>query len=92
MAEELRTAENGRTTRLSRTRQKHKRDGAKKCIADLATSSGFTEGFRILTDGGHPELTFEAILLRHSEQFTPDETETVQEKLRAAGLNPSDFV
>ncbi|WP_114388896.1 hypothetical protein [Notoacmeibacter marinus] len=92
MAEELRTAENGRTTRLSRTRQKHKRDGAKKCVADLATRSDFTEGFRILVDGGHPELTFESILLRHSDQFTAEEAEQVREKLGREGIKLDDPV
>lgn len=87
MAEELRTTKTGRTSRLSRTKQKHKRDGAKKCIADVATSPDLSDDFRVLSDGGHPELTFESVLLRHSEQFTAPEAEQVRKKLNQEGVS-----
>src|SRR5437016_76478 len=64
VAEELATARNGRTSRLNRTRQKVDRVGYKKCLEDWALHKGTTQGFDLLIEGGHPELTGEAIVIR----------------------------
>ena len=86
MAEEFKTEENGRTTRLTRTRQKHARDGSKKCIEDLASRPDVTEGFRILAENGRPDLTFEAVLLRHADKFDSSTVNSVRKKLLDYGL------
>jgi len=68
-AEELATQKNGRTTRLARTRQKAKRVGAIQCLVDWASDPQTTQGFAILINGGHAELTGEAIVVRHADNF-----------------------
>ena len=87
VAEEIKTQENGKTTRLSRTRQKYQRDGALKCIADLATKPGTTEGFHILADNGRVDLTFEAVLLRHHGRFQAESMEIARNKLLDHGVD-----
>ncbi len=84
MAEEIRLGNSGKKTPLTRTRQKFRRDGAQKCIADLATRADFTDGYQLLTEAGYPELTFEAVVLRHPDQFSPDDVEKVRQKLEKA--------
>jgi len=68
-AEEFKTAENGKTTRLARTRQKHARVGAMQCLTDWALDPKVTEGFRILLAAGRADLTGEAIVIRHKDRF-----------------------
>ncbi len=87
-AEELASAKNGRTTRLTRTRQKAARAGIKRCLEDWAFHSGTTQGFDILVDGGHPELTGEAIVLRHSQEFSPEAVAAARERLVKHGVDP----
>lgn len=84
MAGEISLANTGKKTPLTKTRQKFRRDGAQKCIADFATRSDFTDGYRLLTDAGYQELTFEAVLLRHPDQFTPEDVKKVRKKLEKA--------
>ncbi len=68
-AEELASQKNGRKTLLNRTRQKVKRVGIKKCLEDWAFHKGTTQGFDMLVEGGYPELTGEAIVVRHADEF-----------------------
>lgn len=82
-AEEFKTAENGKTTRLSRTRQKYKRVGALQCVADWAEDSKITDGFEILIRAGRPDLTGEAIVLRHPEKFSEGAVAEARKKLLA---------
>ena len=88
-AEELATAKNGRTTRLGRTRQKVKRVGIKKCLEDWAVHTGTTQGFDILVQGGHPELTGEAIVVRHQSEFAPEIVNAARQRLIDYGIDPS---
>ena len=87
-AEELATAKNGRTTRLNRTRQKVARVGIKKCLEDWAFHKGTTQGFDILVEGGHPELTGEAIVIRHAAEFSPEAVAAARERLVKHGVDP----
>lgn len=80
-AEEFKTAENGKTTRLSRTRQKYDRVGAITCIEDWASSDKVTDGFLILIRAGRPDLTAEAIAIRHSESFSSAAVASARKKL-----------
>ena len=86
MAEEFKTEENGKTTKLSRTRQKYNRDGARKCIKDLALRKEFAPGFYILADNGRTDLTFEAVLLRNPMKFDQESVAGVRDKLISYGV------
>ena len=86
-AEEIKTQENNRTTRLARTRQKVKRVGVKQCLLDLALDPNVKDGFRILVEGGYPGLTAEAIVVRHGEEFPPHAVESAAAKLLQHGID-----
>lgn len=77
--------ERGKTVLLSRTRQKIARDGEIKAVADLVTGKA-TEGFTMLIDRNMPELSFEAVALRHPERFEPAILEAARKRLSAAGV------
>jgi hypothetical protein len=80
-AEELASQKNGRKTLLNRTRQKVKRVGIKKCLEDWAFHKGTTQGFDILVEGGHPELTGEAIVVRHPTEFSDEAVNAAKQRL-----------
>ena len=76
--------ERGKTILLSRTRQKISRDGEIRTVADLVTGKP-TEGFTMLIDRAMPELTFEAVALRHPGEFSREVLEAAQRRLDEAG-------
>jgi hypothetical protein len=80
----LKTAR-GKTTLLARTRQKLAKDGELKTVCDLVTGKS-TAGFQMLLDRGMPELTFEAVALRHKDRFDHVVLEAAKERLGAAGV------
>jgi hypothetical protein len=85
--EEALTEERGKTTRLSRTRQKVARVGELETLKDWALNTKETDGFRMLLDRGMPELTGEAIVLRHPERFAEDVATAARQKLEVAGVD-----
>jgi hypothetical protein len=85
--EHLLTEERGRTTRLARTRQKIARVGELQTLADWAIGSNETDGFRMLLERGLPELTGEAIVLRHATEFSANVVEAAKRRLCNAGVN-----
>lgn len=76
--------ENGKTTRLSRTRQKVKRVGVIQTLVDWAVAKQESPGFRMLIERGMPELSGEAIVLRHPEHFAAEVAEAARARLEAA--------
>jgi hypothetical protein len=88
-AEELATLRNGKTTRLSRTRQKAARVGFKQCLEDWAFYKGTTDGFDLLVEGGHPELTGEAIVVRHPDEFSEAAVTAAKTRLLDHGIELS---
>jgi len=86
--EHLLTEERGKTTRLSRTRQKVARVGVRQTLADWAVATQETEGFRMLLERGMPELSGEAVVLRNADQFTPEMVAAARARLEAAGIDP----
>ncbi len=86
-AEEIKTQQNGKTTKLAKTRLKHKKVGAMGCLADWAMEAGPTEGFQILVDHGRAELTGEAIVVRHAERFSAEVVTGAARKLEAQGIS-----
>lgn len=79
--------ERGKTTRLSRTRQKIARDGEEGTVADLVLGK-VSEGFRMLVERELPELTFEAVALRHARCFDRRVISAAEQRLKEAGYDP----
>ena len=71
-AEELKTEERGRTTRLQRTRNKMAKVGIVQTMSDLALKSPPSDGFHILVDGGMPQLVFEYVIVEFPDRFPAD--------------------
>ncbi|RYD87509.1 MAG: hypothetical protein EOP50_20650 [Sphingobacteriales bacterium] len=91
-AEEFRTAENGRSTRLLKVRAKHKQVGAKKLLANMMMEEGLSEGFDNLVAHGRGDLTGEAIVLRHEDQFSVDVVNAARKKLLDKGVAIADVM
>ncbi|WP_083591094.1 hypothetical protein [Aurantimonas sp. 22II-16-19i] len=86
--EEMISGERGKTVRLSRTRQKISRDGERRTVSDLALKATPSDGFYDLVQRGYPELTFEAVVLRHPQEFDDQTIAAARLRLSDAGLNP----
>ncbi len=91
-AEEFKTAAVGKTSRLTKIRAKHKRVGAQRVLADLAMEETITEGFEALVAHGRGDLTGEAILLRHEDDFSVDEVNAARRKLMDHGISSADRI
>jgi hypothetical protein len=89
--EELLREERGRTVRLSRTRQKINKDGEAKTVSDLTLRPEPSQGFFDLIKRGHPELTFEAVALRHPKTFDETVLAAASARLKSEGLEPDRF-
>jgi len=85
--EHLLSEERGKTTRLARTRQKVARVGEIQTLKDWALSAKSTDGFAMLLERNMPELTGEAIVLRHSQQFDGDVVAAARRRLEEAGVD-----
>lgn len=81
--------ERGKTTLLGRTRQKISRDGEAQTVVDLVLGKP-SGGFQMLIDRSMPQLTFEAVALRHPDRFDDDVRTAARERLRAAGTEPGE--
>jgi hypothetical protein len=79
--------ERGKTTRLGRTRQKVGRVGVVATLRDWAMSTKATDGFLMLLERQMPELTGEAIVLRHPALFADEERAAARQRLVDAGVD-----
>lgn len=82
--------ERDKTTRLSRTRQKISRDGEEKTVTDLVLGKQ-SEGFDLLMARNMPDLTFEALAIKHAVRFPEQVKVAAAQRLAKAGVNPKDF-
>lgn len=71
----------GRTFRFARTRQKAARVGVATTLGDWARGKP-TEGFGMALARGVPELTGEAIILRHASRFPAEVVEAAKRRLQ----------
>lgn len=85
--EEILREERGRAVRLTRTRQKIAKVGEKQTLADFANNSLPTDGFKMLLERNRPELTGEAIVLRYSDDFSPEILAAARLRLIEAGVD-----
>lgn len=80
------TNERGKTTRLGRTRQKIARAGELETVKDLILGSKKpSEGFVMLIERHMPDLTFEAVALRHADRFEETVLDAAAARLRSVG-------
>ena len=91
-AEEFRTADNGRVTRLVKVRAKHKRVGTEKLLSDQMMDEALSDGFDKLVAHGRGDLTAEAIVLRHEDSFSVDVVNAARKKLMDKGVAVADVV
>lgn len=85
--EQILTEERGKTTRLARTRQKVQRVGVKETLIGFAMHPTSTQGFDMLIERGLPELTGEAIVLRHRNEFSDEVVEAAANRLKRVGVD-----
>ncbi len=82
--EELLAERSGKKTLATRVRQKVKRVGVSKTIENLATTKVENGGLGILIERGMPELTAEAVVVRHPDRFSQGVVEAARLRLAAA--------
>ena len=75
------STERGRTTGLQRTRNSIADNGEVRTVAALLLKKKPSDGFAMLIDRGMPELTFEALALRHPTRFSDVELEAARARL-----------
>lgn len=81
--EELRRAQ-GRTWRMNRLRPTIADKGEAQALVNCVTRE--TDGFQEILDFGMPELTAEAIVLRHPDRFEEQVRAIAQTRLASAGV------
>lgn len=79
------TEERGRTTRLGRTRPKALKVGVVKTLEDWAKNKKVTDGFEMLKEREILDLSGEAIVIRHPDEFAPEVVEAAKRRLESVG-------
>jgi len=86
LAEEMKTEANGKTSRLAKARTKFSKSGARQALEDWVQDATMIENFERLVTLGHGDLTAEAVVLRHRDQFTANAVEASRIKLVDKGV------
>jgi hypothetical protein len=82
--EELRRRAGRKVWRMNRMRRKIEKDGEVAALEYCALRE--TEGFSEVLAYGVPELTAEAIVIRHSDAFSKEAVAAARERLAQAGV------
>lgn len=80
-AEEFRTADNGRATKLINIRARHKKFGAVRVLSDIVMAPDLSDGFAKLVEHKRSDLTAEAIVLNNEDKFSVDVVNAARKKL-----------
>ncbi len=73
---------NGKKTRATRTWQMIKKHGLVQAIERAVDRETDTMGFKALTEMGMQDWTFESLVLRHPDSFSPNAVSRCQEKMK----------
>ena len=87
--EQLLKDERGKAVRLTKTRTKVTRNGVVKALSDFADVTADLSGFDTLMARGMPELTGEAVILRHPDDFDEATRDAAKARLEGAGVDPA---
>ncbi|WGM37518.1 hypothetical protein [Caulobacter sp. NIBR1757] len=85
--EQIKSAAAGKTIKLGYTRRMVRDKGIKATLTNWALSTKKTEGFDTLIELGMPELTGEAVVLRHRGDFPVDVIEAATKRLVEAEVD-----
>ena len=85
--EQIRTEEERKTIRLSRTRQAIANKGEVQTILDLVRKSTPSSGFEMLRERDRFELSFEALVVARAKHFPADAVEKARARLIGVGVN-----
>jgi hypothetical protein len=85
--EDLESKKKGKTVRLQRTRNMIRDKKEAGTVAHLVTKKMASAGFQMLLDYDLPNLTFEALVLKHPAQFDEVVREAARLRLDGAGLD-----
>lgn len=80
-AEAAMSAKNGKKTRASRTWQSIDRWGLLQTVERVVSKRKETDAYKALIDMGMADFTFEAVVVRHPEVFTPETLVHAQNRL-----------
>jgi hypothetical protein len=89
-AEEFRTADNGRNTKLIKVRARHKKFGAVRVLSEQMMTPELSDGFDKLVAHDRSDLTGEAIVMSHEDQFSVDVVNAARKKLMDHGVSISE--
>ena len=83
--EELEAERRGKTVRLQRTRTLIRDVGERECVERLLLKSTPSSGFAMLVDYQMPHLLFEAVALRHRDQFSAEAIDNAEARMSRIG-------
>ncbi len=85
--EEVRRQQTGKKTRATRTWQSINRNGIIPTVESVVSRKIPTEEFPALVEAGMDDFTFESVVLRHQDQFSPEAIEQAKKRIdeRQAG-------
>lgn len=86
--EEIKRQDAGKTVRLSYLRRDIQKLGMVPAMDKLVSKPDASERFEDLIARNLPELTAEAVVMRHTSDFSADAIARSSERLTLAGLNP----
>lgn len=84
--EQIQREARGRAVRLTKTRTRLTKSGAAKALETFSDATAEMGGFDTLTGRGWSDLTGEAVILRHPDDFDEATRDAATARLEAAGV------